>query len=203
MSHPVERPATPTAPSSLLRDSHPSNLSESSGSESDQVSSTLECPCCRLPPVPELPTLAETIPQLDLNTSATLEERFLRTLAIQSQVGSTVRAAGYRLLIDLLCHRMFSTFRGQGGIRNFSVYYYERFLPGDTLTAVSRRVFRRQLSWLEATVARDSVVVAMATVLYDAARLEPEEDQQIPSDKLFTDFDGVHSGIVSGDRDLW
>jgi hypothetical protein len=131
MSHPVERPATPAAPSTLLQEPHPSILSESSGSESDPVSSTVECPCCRLPPVPELSTLAEAIPQLDLNTSATLEEQVLKTLTIQPTVGSTVRAAavvpqdqraaGYLLLIDLLCHRMFSTFKHQGGIRNFSV----------------------------------------------------------------------------------
>jgi hypothetical protein len=98
---------------------------------------------------------------------------------------------------------MFSTFEYQGGIRNFSVYYYERFRPGDTLTVVSRRVFRRQLSWLEATVARDNVVVATATALYDAAHLEPEGARPIPADKLFTDSNGVHSSIVSGDRDLW
>jgi hypothetical protein len=62
MSHPVERPATPAAPSTLLQESHPSILSESSGSESDTLSSTSECPYCRLPPFPELPALAEAIP---------------------------------------------------------------------------------------------------------------------------------------------
>lgn len=186
MSRHVGRPPTPAAPSPLLQEPRLKILSESSSSESDSGSSTLECPCCRLPPVPELPTLTEAVPQLDLNTSATLEGRFLETVAIQPTAGPTVRAAavvppdrqaaGYYPLVDLLCHRMFSTFRHQGGIRNFSVYYYERFLPGDTLTVVSRKVFRRQLSWLEATVARDSVVVATATALYDAARPEPEED---------------------------
>ncbi|KAL2801654.1 hypothetical protein BJX63DRAFT_442049 [Aspergillus granulosus] len=206
MSHPVERPATPSVPSTPLQESHPSILSKSSGSKSDPVSSTSACPCCRLPPVPELSTLAEAIPQLDLKKSATLEELFLKSLAIQPAVGSTVqttavvpqdrRAAGHYLLIDLLCHRLFSTFRHQEGIRNFSVYYYERFIPGDTLTAVARRVFRRQLSWLEATVARDSVLVATATAQYDTAGLEPEEGIQISAEKLFTDF-------VSDDRDLW
>jgi len=60
-------------------------------------------------------------------------------------------------------------------------------------------VFRSQLSWLEATVARDSVLVATATALYDAAGLEPEES----AEKLSTDFDGVHPCAVSDDRDLW
>lgn len=213
MARRLERPPTPAVPSPLLQESRTSILSESSGSESDSVSPPLECPCCRLPPVPELSTLAEAIPRLDLNTSATLEERFLKTVAIQPTAGSTVRAAavvpqdrraaGYHPLIDLLCHRMFSTFRHQRGIRNFSVYYYEGFLSGDTLTVVSRKVFRRQLSWLEVTVARDSVIVATATALFDAARPEPDGDQLIPTDKPFIDFDGVHSANVSRDRDLW
>ena len=212
MSHPTERPATPAVPSAPLQESHLSILSASSGPESDPISSTSECPCCRLPPVPEPSTLAEAIPQLDLNNSATLEERFLKSLAIQPAVGSTIRAAalvpqdqraaGHYLLIDLLCHRLFSTFRHQGGIRNFSVYYYNRFIPGDTLTVVARRVFRSRLSWLEATVARDSVLVATATALYDAAGLEAEEGIPIFAEKLFTDFDGVHSCVVS-DRGLW
>jgi hypothetical protein len=213
MSHPVERPATPSVLSTLLRESHPSILSKCSGSESDLVSSTSDCPCCRLPTVAELSTLTEDIPQLDLNKPATLEERFLKSLAIQPAVESTVRAAavvpqdrraaGNYLLVDLLCHRLFSTFRDQEGIRNFSVYYYERFIPGDTLTAVARRVFRRQLSWLEATVTRDSVLVATATAQYVAAGLEAEEGIQISAEKLFTDFSGVHPRVVSDDRDLW
>ncbi|GLA55966.1 hypothetical protein AnigIFM63604_003314 [Aspergillus niger] len=212
MSRPAERPATPSVPSTPLQGSHPSILSDSSDSESDPLLSTSECPDCRLPSVPELSTLAAAIPQLDLNTSATLEEQFLETLAIHSAVGSTRaaavvpqdrRAAGHYVLIDLLCHRMFSTVRHQGGIRNFSVYYYARFLPGDTLTAVSRRVFRRHLSWLEATVARDSVVVATATALYDAAGLELEEGKQIPTDELSTDFENIHSSTVFDELDLW
>jgi len=68
---------------------------------------------------------------------------------------------------------------------------------------VARRVFRSRLSWLEATVARDSVLVATATALYDAAGLEPEEGIPISAEKLFTDFDGVHHCAVSDDRDLW
>jgi hypothetical protein len=100
-------------------------------------------------------------------------------------------------------HLLFSTFRHQEGIRNFSVYYYERFIPGDTLNAMARRVFRRQLSWLEATVTRDSVLVATATAQYVAAGLEPDEGIQISAEKLFTDFSGVHPCVVSDDRDLW
>ncbi|KAJ0381774.1 hypothetical protein COL922a_013868, partial [Colletotrichum nupharicola] len=130
MSHPVERPATPSVLSTPLQEPHPSILSKTSGTESDPDSSTSECPCCRLPTVPELSTLAEAIPQLDLKEFATLEERFLKSLAIQPAVGSTVRAAavvpqdrraaGNYLLVDLICHRLFSTFRDQEGIRNFS-----------------------------------------------------------------------------------
>jgi hypothetical protein len=92
MSHPVERPATPVVTSTPLQEPQPSIRSTSSGSRPDPVSSTSDCPCCRLPPVPELSTLAEAIPQLDLNESATLDERFLKSLAIQPPVGSTVRA---------------------------------------------------------------------------------------------------------------
>ncbi|KAL2841286.1 hypothetical protein BJX68DRAFT_278658 [Aspergillus pseudodeflectus] len=212
MSHPVERPATPVVPSTPLQESQPSILSKNPGFESDLVSSTSNCPCCRLPPVPELSTLAEVIPELDLNKSATLDERFLKSSAVQPAVGSTVRvtavvsqdrrAAGHYLLIDLLCHRLFSTFRYQEGIRNFSVYYYERFTPGDTLIVVARRVFRRQLSWLEASVARDSVLVAIATAQYDATSLEPEEGIQFSAEKPFADFDGVQPCVLSDDRDL-
>ena len=60
-------------------------------------------------------------------------------------------------------------------------------------------MFRSQLSWLEATVARDSVLVATATALYDAAGLKTGES----AEKLFTDFDCVHFCAVSDDRDLW
>ncbi|EAW11452.1 uncharacterized protein ACLA_091500 [Aspergillus clavatus NRRL 1] len=196
MFHPVERPATPAVLSTPLQKSLPNILSKNSDSESDPVSSTSDCPCCRLPSVPELSTLAEAIPQLDLNKSVTLEEQFLKSLAIEPAVGSTVRAAavvpqdqraaGHYLLIDLLCHRLFSTFGHQEGIRNYSVYYYEHFIPGDTLTVVARKVFQRQLSWLEATVARDSILVATATAQYDNG-LEPEEGIQIFAEKLFTD----------------
>jgi hypothetical protein len=114
MSHIVECPATPAMLSTSLQESHLSTLSESSGSECDPISSTLYCPCCRLPPVLELSTRAEAIPQLDLNKSATLDKHFLKSLAIQPAVGSTVRAtavvpqdqraAAHYLLIDLLCH---------------------------------------------------------------------------------------------------
>jgi hypothetical protein len=111
------------------------------------------------------------------------------------------RAAGNYLLVDLICHRLFSTFRHQEGIRNFT--YYERFIPGDTLTVVARRVFRRQLSWLEATATRDSVLVAIATALYHDVGLEPEEGIQISAENLSTNSDGVHSCVISNDRDLW
>jgi hypothetical protein len=93
MSHPVERPATPVVPSTSLQESQPSVLSKTPGFESDSVSSTSNYPYYWLPPVPELSTLTKAIPQLDLNEFATLEERFLKSLAIQPAVGSTVRAA--------------------------------------------------------------------------------------------------------------
>lgn len=51
-------------------------------------------------------------------------------------------------------------------------------------------------------MARDSVLVATTTALYDAAGLEAEEGIPISAEKLFTDFNGIHSYVVSDCR-LW
>ncbi|GLA44391.1 hypothetical protein AnigIFM63309_003153 [Aspergillus niger] len=137
----------------------------------------MQSPCCASPVIPDLATLAETIPDRELNMTTTLEDQFLNTMMIQSGAESTAEAVaivpqdwpatGNWSLINLLCHRAFAAFRNQAAIRNFGVYYYGDFGPGDTVTAVSRKVVRGRLSWLEATMTRDSVLVAIATAPYD------------------------------------
>ncbi|PYH67079.1 uncharacterized protein BO88DRAFT_466327, partial [Aspergillus vadensis CBS 113365] len=127
------------------------------------------------PVIPDLATLAENIPTRELKMSTTLRDQFLSTLRIQPGAESTAeavaivpqdwQATGDWSFISLLCHRAFNTFRNQAAIQNFGIYYYGDFGPGDTLTAVSRTVVRGRLTWLQAT--RDSVLVAIATALYD------------------------------------
>lgn len=93
MPYPAGRPATPVVQPKPLQKLRSNVPTESSGPESDSTSSTAERPCCRLPLVPDPSAPIETIPQLGLDKPATLEERFLNTMAIQPAVGSTVRAA--------------------------------------------------------------------------------------------------------------
>lgn len=51
-------------------------------------------------------------------------------------------------------------------------------------------------------MARDSVLVATITALYNATGLEAEEGILISAEKLFTDFNSIYSYIIS-DYCLW
>ncbi|RDH26464.1 hypothetical protein BDQ94DRAFT_177782 [Aspergillus welwitschiae] len=178
MSPPIaHRSPAPILQPTPLPELTPSLLSDDADSTSNSSASVIQCPCCASPDIPDQATLAETIPDRELNMSTTLEDQFLNTLRIQPGAESTAeavaivpqdwQATGDRSLISLLCHRAFNAFRNQAAIRTFGIYYYGDFGPGDTLTAVSRTVVRGRLTWLEATVTRDSVLVAIATALYD------------------------------------
>ncbi|GKZ95674.1 hypothetical protein AnigIFM59636_009682 [Aspergillus niger] len=135
----------------------------------------MQCPCCASPDILDLATLAETVTDRELNMSTSLEDQFLNTLIILSGAESAAEAVaivpqdwlatGNLSLINLLCHRTFAAFRNQSAIQNFSVYYYGDFGAGDTVTAVYRKVVRGRLTWLEATVTRDSVLLAIAPAL--------------------------------------
>ncbi|OJJ66183.1 hypothetical protein ASPBRDRAFT_666591 [Aspergillus brasiliensis CBS 101740] len=51
-------------------------------STSNSSASVMQCPCCASPDFPDLATLAETIPDRELNMSTSLEDQFLNTLMI-------------------------------------------------------------------------------------------------------------------------
>ena len=180
MSQPVVRPETPILQPTALQPLHPSILPEYADSPSDSSASTSECPCCASPPLPDLETLAEAIPDRGLDTPglpSTLEGQFLNSMSLLSAAESSTRAAaivpqdrlanGHWPLVTLLCHRVFDARGDRAEIRNFSVFHYGTFGPGDVLTAVSRKVIRDRLTWLEATVTRDRVLVATAAALYE------------------------------------
>ena len=85
------------------------------------------------------------------------------------------RAAGHWLLVELLCHRTFVTFGAQDSIRKLSTSHYQRFVPGDTLSIIVRRVNQGWLTWLEANITRGDMLVATATGLYDGPLLQPDD----------------------------
>lgn len=184
MSRPVvHRPETPMFQPAALPELHPSVLSDYADPPSDSSASTPECPCCASPPpLPDLEPLAEAIPDRGLETTAlpsTLEGQFLDSVSLLPAAASSSRAAaivphdrqatGHWLLVTLLCHRVFDACGDRAELRNFGVFYHGMFEPGDVLTAVSRKVIRDRLTWLEATVTRDGALVATATALYDQA----------------------------------
>ncbi|PYH67012.1 uncharacterized protein BO88DRAFT_427224 [Aspergillus vadensis CBS 113365] len=158
----VHHSAAPIPQPTPLLELNSSLLSDDDDSTSNSSASVIQCPCCASPDIPDLATLAETIPGQELSMSTSLEDRFLNTLMIQSGAESAAEvvaivpqdwlATGNWSLINLLCHRAFAAVRHQAAIRNFGVYYYRDFGAGDTLTAVSRTVVRGRLTWLETTV---------------------------------------------------
>ena len=181
MSQPVVRhPETPILHPTALRALHPSVLPECADPPSDSSASTSECPCCASAPLPDLETFAEAIPDCGLGTpglSSTLEGQFLNSVSLLPAAESSTRAVAIVpqdrranddwSLVTLLCHRVFDACGDRAEIRNFSVFYYGTFGPGDVLTAVSRKVIRDRLTWLEATVTRDRALVATAAALYE------------------------------------
>lgn len=181
MSQPVvARPETPILQPTAFRALHPSVLPEYADPPSDSLASTPECPCCASPPLPDLDTLAEAIPDPGLDTPglpSTLEGQFLNSVSLLPAAESSTRAAaivpqdrqanGHWSLVTLLCHRVFDTRGNRAEIRNFSMFYHGTFGPGDVLTAVSRKVIRDRLTWLEATVTRGRALVATAAALYE------------------------------------
>jgi hypothetical protein len=106
-----------------------------------------------------------------------IEEQFSRTLTIFSATPLHAQAMAIApddhrvtedwLLIDLLCHRIFSIFSDQGAIRKLSTSYYESVGPGDVLVITARPVTQKSLRWCEATITRENVLVAIVTTLYD------------------------------------
>ncbi|KAL3469044.1 hypothetical protein BJX99DRAFT_265560 [Aspergillus californicus] len=193
MSRPVvHRPKTPIFQPIALQELHPSVLSEYADPPSDSSASTSECACCASPPLPDLETLAEAIPDHGLDTpglSSTLEGQFLDSVSLLPAAESSTQAAaivphdrqadGHWLLVTLLCHRVFDACGDQAKIRNFGVFYHGTFGPGDVLTAVSRKVTRDRLTWLEATVTHDGALVAIATALYDQAASHTVDNTQV------------------------
>ncbi|KAH8430027.1 uncharacterized protein LDX57_007698 [Aspergillus melleus] len=161
-------------------------------SPSDSSSSAAECPCCVSPPIPDLATLAEAIPDGEPGTLSlvTLEDQFLRTVVNQPATESTTqvisivprdqRSSSYWPLVTLLCHRTFATYGDQTSIRNFSVSYHTKFEPGDVLRAVCRKVTQRRLTWLKATVTRNDVLAANASALYDEIHPESVNNEEAP-----------------------
>ncbi|BCR99737.1 uncharacterized protein AKAW2_50079S [Aspergillus luchuensis] len=57
-------------------------LSDDTDSTSNSSASVTQCPCCASPVIPDLATLAETIPDRELNMSTTPEDQFSNTLRI-------------------------------------------------------------------------------------------------------------------------
>ncbi|CEL12006.1 hypothetical protein ASPCAL15100 [Aspergillus calidoustus] len=124
------------------------------------------------------PKLFQTVGSNTPGLSSTLESQFLDSVSLlpaEFSIQATAviphdrQAKGHWLLVTLLCHRVFDACGDQVEIRNFGVFYHATFGPGDVFTAVSRKVIRDGLTWLEATVTRDGAVVATASPLYDQA----------------------------------
>ncbi|KAH8430055.1 uncharacterized protein LDX57_007761 [Aspergillus melleus] len=187
MSQPVvHRPETPTLQPNSLQALHPSVLPEYADAPSDSSASTSECPCCTPSPLPDLKDLGQAIPECRLDT---LEGQFQDSVSFQPTTEFSTQAVaivphdqqanGYWLLVNLLCHRVFDKCGDRSKIRNFSVFYYGKFGPGDLLMAVSRKITRDGPTWLEATVTRGGILVATATALYDKIHSDTMDDAQV------------------------
>ncbi|KAL2785331.1 hypothetical protein BJX66DRAFT_315013 [Aspergillus keveii] len=193
MSQPVvRRPELPIFQPTARQVVYPNVLSEYADSPSGSSASTSDCECCASPPLPDLATLAEAISDRGSDTpglSSTLESQFLESVSFLPASETRIQAAavipharqakGHWLLVTLLCHRVFDAWGDQVEIRNFSVFYHATFGPGDVLAAVSRKVIRDRLTWLEATVTRDSALVATATALYDQEDSHTMDSRQV------------------------
>ncbi|KAH8430059.1 uncharacterized protein LDX57_007730 [Aspergillus melleus] len=158
-------------------------ISEAFESSWGSSSSSGGCPCCVTPPLPNPITPTNIIPSIVLGSGsfAALEDQFLKTLTIQltssfhaqavAAVPNDQRVAGHWLLVELLCHRTFVTFGAQHSLRKLSTSYYQRFVPGGTLLIIVRRVNQGWLTWLEANITQDDMLVATASGLYDGPLL--------------------------------
>ncbi|KAH8430096.1 uncharacterized protein LDX57_007766 [Aspergillus melleus] len=201
MSFPASYPETPLIQPVPRRQDTPVNPDafESSWGSS---SSSAGCPCCATPPMPYPAPPTNISPSIELGSGsfAALEDQFLQTLTIQSTslfhaqavavVPNDRRAAGHWLLVELLCHRAFATFGAQNSIRKFSTFHHQRFVPGDTLFIIVRRVNQGWLTWLEADITRSDMLVASATGLYDGPLLQPDDLRREP-DGLAHGFGGL------------
>jgi hypothetical protein len=137
-----------------------------------------------------------------LYTFDAIEQRFLRTLTIFSATPLHAQAMAIApddhrvtqdwLLINLLCHRIFSTFPDQGPIRKLSTSYYESVGPGDVLVITARPVTEKSLRWCEATITRENVLVAIVTALYDGQPMGTLGDAWLRGpDDLLGQFDSL------------
>jgi hypothetical protein len=141
--------------------------------------STSICSCCTSPLFEEPGGQADGTPEQELHLSTALEERFLSTVKIFSSTPFCVQATaiapqdtrvtGHWPLIELLCHRVFAVFPNQGRIRKTSTSYHEPIRPGDVLVVTATPLAQRSLQWLEATIARNDVVIATVTALCDGS----------------------------------
>ncbi|GIJ92751.1 hypothetical protein Asppvi_002029 [Aspergillus pseudoviridinutans] len=165
-------PRTPVLLPAQLETSTPEDADSSSGSSSTSI-----CSCWTSPLLGEPTHPADPITEHGLYPYTDLEEGFLRTLTIFSatplhaQAVATAphdhRVTRHWLLIELLSHRIFSTFPEQGAIRKLSTSYYEPVGPGDVLFISARPVTEKSLRWCEATITRENMLVAIVTALYD------------------------------------
>ncbi|KAF9890679.1 hypothetical protein FE257_005545 [Aspergillus nanangensis] len=171
MSYPVFYPGTPLIHPTPGRQDTPI-FSDALESLSGSSSPSVVCPCYATPLL--LRSIAPTniIPSIELGSFATLEDRFLRILLIQSTSPVHVQAVA------------------TNNTRKFSTLHYQRFGPGDTLTITVRRVAQGWLTWLEATITRGDMLIATGTGLYNGPNLQPGDLQQGP-DYLAEDFGGL------------
>jgi hypothetical protein len=170
----------------------PSEASTSGDADSSSGSSSTSI--CTSPL--EEPTHPVEIIEQGLYPYTALEQRFLWTLTIFSATPhhaqamaiapDDLRVTRHWLLIELLCHRIFSTFPDQGAIRKLSTSYYGPVGPGDVLVITARPVTEKSLRWCEATITRENMLVAIVTALYDGPPMGTVGDAWLrgPDDSL-------------------
>ncbi|GIJ92735.1 hypothetical protein Asppvi_002013 [Aspergillus pseudoviridinutans] len=206
MSHTdMHLPRTPVMLPAQLETSAPEDADSSSGSSSTSI-----CSCCTSPPLEEPIHPADPITEHGLYPYTALEERFLRTLTIFSATPLHAQAMAMAphdhrvtrqwLLIELLSHRIFSTFPEQGAIRKLSTSYYEPVGPGDILVISARPVTKKSLRWCEAIITRESMLVAIVTALYDGPPVGTRGDAWLrrPDDLLDQSVSLATSSLAPG-----